>query len=63
MGNLGNFALGSEMGDGKFSFLQYTGTNGQDEKHSLQGSFEIMKKTLANNGYVCWSVIINNPYF
>jgi hypothetical protein len=32
------------MGDGTCNVLQYTGTNGQEGKYSLQRSFEIMKK-------------------
>jgi hypothetical protein len=52
--NLENFALwGPKWGDGKCRVLQYTGTNGQDKKHSLQRSFEIIKKTRAKNRYIC----------
>jgi hypothetical protein len=43
----------SEMGDGKYSVLHYNGTDGQDEKHSLQIGFEIMNNTRAKNGCVC----------
>jgi hypothetical protein len=44
---------GSEMGNAKRSVLHYTFTYEQDEKHILQKSFEIMKKTRAKNGYIC----------
>jgi hypothetical protein len=45
--------VGSKMGDGKFKILQCTGTDGQDEKHSLQRTIVIMKKARATKGYVC----------
>jgi hypothetical protein len=52
--NLINFARReSKMGDVKCNVLQYTGTNGQAEKHSLQRCLEIVKKTCVKNGYVC----------
>jgi hypothetical protein len=41
------------MGGVKCNVLQYTGTNGQGEKHSLQRCLEIVKKTHAKNSYVC----------
>jgi hypothetical protein len=47
------------MGDEMSNVLQYTGPSGQEEKHSLQRSFEIMK-TCAKNGYICYHIIITN---
>jgi hypothetical protein len=41
------------MRDVKCNVLQYTGTNGQVVKHSLQRCLEIVKKTHAKNRYVC----------
>jgi hypothetical protein len=42
---------GSEMGDWKCNVPQYTGTDGQDETHSLQRSLVIMRKTRDKSGY------------
>jgi hypothetical protein len=48
------------MEDGNFIFLKYTGTDEQDEKHSLQRScvimmktHVIMMKTHVKKGYIC----------
>jgi hypothetical protein len=40
----------SKMGYGKFNIFQYTGTDGQDEKHSSQRTFTSKKKTRSKNG-------------
>jgi hypothetical protein len=43
----------SVVGNGRCKVLQYTGTDGKDEKNTLRRNVDIVKKTVANNGHIC----------